>query len=156
MTNTPFSPPLHVVASSSPLIPFAPSAMTKRKTEESEKHPLAPKSRSEKLWPPLRRPFFRILSCRPLPALLLLLWWWWWWWPNGGGGPNGRGKRSTRWCCSPVGSAVGTLMIRGWKSGPTHHRLLMPKWAGHLVCQRTVLAFVGGWCDCRRCGFTPP
>jgi len=30
-------------------------------------------------------------------------------------------------------------MIRGWKSGHTHHRNLKPKWAGHSVCQRTVL-----------------
>jgi len=52
-------------------------------------------------------------------------------------------------------SALRTLMIREWKSGPTHHKKLgplKPKWAGHTVCQRTVLAFLGGWCGCRGCG----
>jgi len=44
---------------------------------------------------------------------------------------------------------VRTLMIRGWKSGHTHHRNLKPNWAGHSVCQRTILAFLEGWCGCR-------
>ena len=108
---------------------------------------LPPPKPGSLLWPPLRRPIFvslNFLACRPfsipdLPGFLVCP-------PLGAGVAPGRMvvvatekalKRGTRWCHSQVGRSVRTLMIRGWKSGPTHHRNLKPgkpKRAGHSVC----------------------
>jgi len=47
-------------------------------------------------------------------------------------------------------------MIRGWKSGPTHHRNLKPREAkegGGFGVPAHSHGILGGWCDCRGCGW---
>jgi len=56
----------------------------KKKDKRKAKSTPSPPSLAPKTVATLASAIFRVLSCRPLPALL------WWWWPNGGGGPNGR------------------------------------------------------------------
>ena len=106
----------------------------------SHPHPnkkLPPPKPGSLLWPPLRRPIFvslNFLACRPfsipdLPGF--------WFAPRSVRGLRPARvvvvatekalKRGTRWCHSQVGRSVRTLMIRGWKSGPTHHRYLKPR-----------------------------
>jgi len=99
--------------------------------------PQGPPKRGSLLWPPLRRLIFvslNFLACRPfsipdLPGFLVCP-------PLGAGVAPGRMvvvatekalKQGTRWCHSQVGRSVRTLMIRGWKSGPTHRRNLKPR-----------------------------
>ena len=52
------------------------------------------------------------------------------------------GGRSTRWWSGTGGRcSINKPSESAWKSVHIHRRNLKPKWAGHSVCQRTVLAF---------------